>query len=240
VSRPATLLRPRTASRLAAVLAAAGIAATVGWPAAADTTDTILGDCVDGEIDGTYSAEALQKARKRIPSDIDEYSDCRAGISLGIANADRRKLTAENTKLRRKASALSKKVVALRREVAALRRRPGRRGGDRSPGSGSVPPARTPPAPKPEAAAWPVGKKAWTVILLSTTSKDEASELALKARKKGVPAGILQSDEYKNLSSGLWYVWAGRFATDDEAFAAATGYARKGWNGESVEYIRGR
>lgn len=110
-------------------------------------------------------------------------------------------------------------------------------------GGGYVPPTSgtpTTPAPPPEAEAWPEGKKAWTVILLSTTSKDEANELALKARKDGVPAGILKSDDYKNLSSGLWMVWAGRFGSEDEAFNAATDYSSKGYDGESVEYVRNK
>ena len=91
----------------------------------------------------------------------------------------------------------------------------------------------------PPADVWPETKKAYTVILLSTTSKDEASALARKAKDKGVkPVGILSSDTYKNLSSGLWLVWAGQFPTEDAAYAAADGYAAKGFQGESVEYIR--
>ena len=110
-------------------------------------------------------------------------------------------------------------------------------------GGGYIPPPSdtstdTTPAAPAEAEAWPEDKKGWTVILLSTTSKDEANALALKAREKGVPAGILQSDTYKNLSSGLWMVWAGRFATENEAYSAATTYSGKGYDGESVEYIR--
>jgi len=110
-------------------------------------------------------------------------------------------------------------------------------------GGGYIPPpaddnTSTTPAAPAEAEAWPEDKKGWTVILLSTTSKDEATQLALKARGKGVPAGILQSDTYKNLSSGLWMVWAGRFGSENEAYSAATTYSGKGFDGESVEYIR--
>jgi hypothetical protein len=111
-------------------------------------------------------------------------------------------------------------------------------------GGGYIPPPADPgttdttPAAPAEAEAWPEDKKGWTVILLSTTSKDEATELALKARDKGVPAGILQSDTYKNLSSGLWMVWAGRFGSENEAYSAATTYSGKGYDGESVEYVR--
>lgn len=102
------------------------------------------------------------------------------------------------------------------------------------PSGGGTDTTPTPPTP----VEWPSTKKGWTVVLLTTTSKDDASDLAIKARDDGVPAGILQSDNYKNLSSGLWLVWAGRFGTEDEAYAAATGFAGKGYDGESVEYIR--
>jgi hypothetical protein len=111
-------------------------------------------------------------------------------------------------------------------------------------GGGYIPPpiggggGSSTPAPPPVAETWPEGKKAWTVVLLSTTSKDEANDLALKARKDGVPAGILQSDDYKSLSSGLWMVWAGHFSDENGAYAAAEEYGSKGYNGESVEYIR--
>jgi uncharacterized membrane protein YgcG len=111
----------------------------------------------------------------------------------------------------------------------------GSSGGGGSTGGGGS--STTTPAPPP-VQEWPAGKKAYSVILLSTTSKDEAEALARKARAKGVPAGILDTSKYKNLSDGLWMVWAGRFGTEDEAYAAADGYSAKGFTGESVEYIR--
>jgi hypothetical protein len=43
-------------------------------------SDAVLRDCVDGQIDGSYTTSELQQARGRIPSDIDEYSDCRGAI----------------------------------------------------------------------------------------------------------------------------------------------------------------
>ncbi len=46
----------------------------------AASSDTVLRDCVDGQIDGSYTTSELQQARKKIPSDIDEYSDCRGAI----------------------------------------------------------------------------------------------------------------------------------------------------------------
>jgi len=63
-----------TAALLAALLVPVGAAR-------ADNTDKILADCVDGTIDGSYSRGDIQKAQDRIPSDIDEYSDCRGALN---------------------------------------------------------------------------------------------------------------------------------------------------------------
>lgn len=62
-----------TVALFAALLVPAGVAR-------ADNTDKILADCVDGTLDGSYSRGDIQKAQKKIPSDIDEYSDCRGAL----------------------------------------------------------------------------------------------------------------------------------------------------------------
>lgn len=69
-----------TLALLAAVLVPVGAAR-------ADSTDTIIADCVDGQIDGSYSRGDLKKARNKIPSDIDEYSDCRGAIEDARLNS---------------------------------------------------------------------------------------------------------------------------------------------------------
>jgi len=97
-----------------------------------------------------------------------------------------------------------------------------------------VPPAAT-PAP---VARWPVETKAWTVILFSATSKTEAEKFARKAKEKGIEAGILDGGKYKNQTTGVWLVWAGRFKSEQAALKAADGYAEKGFDGESIEPIR--
>jgi len=97
-----------------------------------------------------------------------------------------------------------------------------------------VPPAAT-PAP---VARWPVQTKAYTVVLLSATSKSQAEKFARKAKAKGIEAGILDGGKYKNQTTGVWLVWAGRFKTEQAALKAADGYAKKGFDGESTEYIR--
>src|SRR4051794_13558279 len=45
-------------------------------------------DCADdGVLQGDYSASDLRKARSDLPTDADEYSDCRDVLSRAIANA---------------------------------------------------------------------------------------------------------------------------------------------------------
>ena len=45
--------------------------------ASAGTRENILRECQEGGISGKYSPGQLRDARKNIPTDIDEYSDCR-------------------------------------------------------------------------------------------------------------------------------------------------------------------
>ena len=81
----------------------------------------------------------------------------------------------------------------------------------------------------PGAAVWPPGKEAYTVDLLETPSEKEAKAKAKAAIKKGIPAGVLQSDAYQTLPPGLYVVFAGQYKTAKQATAAANGYADKGF-----------
>ena len=45
--------------------------------ASAGVREKILRECQDGRISGHYTPKQLRDARKHIPSDVDEYSDCR-------------------------------------------------------------------------------------------------------------------------------------------------------------------
>ena len=67
--------------RTALVLAALACALGVPAPALADS-DEVIRDCYDdGKLDGSYSPEELKEAEDDLPSDIDEYSDCRSAIA---------------------------------------------------------------------------------------------------------------------------------------------------------------
>jgi hypothetical protein len=59
--------------------------------ASAGVRENILRECQDGRISGNYTPAQLRDARKHIPTDIDEYSDCRdvlarASISGGTSS----------------------------------------------------------------------------------------------------------------------------------------------------------
>jgi hypothetical protein len=55
------------------------LAGLIAVPAAtAATPNQILRDCEDdGVLQGDYSADELREARRRIPTDLDQYTDCR-------------------------------------------------------------------------------------------------------------------------------------------------------------------
>jgi hypothetical protein len=64
---------------LLAAVALCAVAAPA--PALADSDDVIR-DCYDdGKLDGQYSDEELDEAEDDLPSDVDEYSDCRSVIA---------------------------------------------------------------------------------------------------------------------------------------------------------------
>ena len=77
----------------AALLAAVGCAFALALPALASAdSKAVIKDCAeDGSIDGTYTKSELEKARKQLPSDLDEYTDCRDSISDAIAGTGRKK-----------------------------------------------------------------------------------------------------------------------------------------------------
>src|SRR4051794_22104333 len=49
--------------------------------ASAGVREQILRECQEGRITGHYTPGQLRDARKNIPTDIDEYSDCRDVLS---------------------------------------------------------------------------------------------------------------------------------------------------------------
>jgi hypothetical protein len=64
----------------------AGVFATLALPAPAfASADQVIADCArDGRLDHHYSNSELRRARNHLPSDLDEYSDCRDVIASAI------------------------------------------------------------------------------------------------------------------------------------------------------------
>jgi len=63
-----------------------GVLAVLALPAPAfASADQVVRDCVyDGKLDHHYSNAELRRARDHLPSDADEYSDCRDVIAAAI------------------------------------------------------------------------------------------------------------------------------------------------------------
>ena len=62
--------------------------------ASAGVREKILRECQEGRITGDYTPGQLRDARKHIPTDIDEYSDCRdvlARAALAGRGGERRR-----------------------------------------------------------------------------------------------------------------------------------------------------
>jgi len=63
---------------------------------------------------------------------------------------------------------------------------------------------------------WPEGVTAHTVVLVTSSDRAAALNVAKEARGTGLEAGLLRSDPY-DLGSGLWIVFSGRFTTPEGA-----------------------
>jgi hypothetical protein len=79
-------------NRLAYALATL-LVALLALPALAHAArgDAVIADCYDdGHIDGNYSQADYRDAQNNLPSDIDQYSDCRDVIAQARADGSRR------------------------------------------------------------------------------------------------------------------------------------------------------
>jgi hypothetical protein len=63
---------------------------------------------------------------------------------------------------------------------------------------------------------WPEGVSAHTVVLVSSSDRAAALNVAKQARASGLEAGLIRSEPY-NLGTGLWIVFTGRFTTPEGA-----------------------
>ena len=72
-------------------------------------------------------------------------------------------------------------------------------------------------------ATWPSGKSAWTIVLNSSGTRDDAERLATELANKGVPAvGVIDSNDFQSLGPDSFVVFSGQYpsrALADEALS---------------------
>jgi hypothetical protein len=102
---------------------------------------------------------------------------------------------------------------------------------DTTPAPGTEPSPSPTPDTGNEIAEWPAGKTAYTVVLVSATSRNAADAKAEQAIKRGIKAGVLRSDDFSTLRAGYWVVFAGQYETSEQATRAADRYAEQGFGG---------
>ena len=73
---------------------------------------------------------------------------------------------------------------------------------------------------------WPEGLSAHTVVLVTSSDRAAALNVAKEARATGLEAGLMPSDPY-DLGSGLWIVYSGRFTTPEGAQRQAAQLAER-------------
>jgi DNA-directed RNA polymerase subunit RPC12/RpoP len=73
---------------------------------------------------------------------------------------------------------------------------------------------------------WPKGLKAHTVVLVTSSDRAAALNVAKEARATGLEAGLMPSDPY-DLGTGLWIVYSGQFTTPEGAQRQAAQLAER-------------
>jgi DNA-directed RNA polymerase subunit RPC12/RpoP len=93
--------------------------------------------------------------------------------------------------------------------------------------SGGEQPARTAEEPQPSRRSdppegsdrvpgWPNDLRAHTVVLVTSSDRAAALNVAKQARASGLEAGLIRSEPY-DLGTGLWIVYSGHFTTPEGA-----------------------
>src|SRR5947209_8027345 len=103
--------------------------------------------------------------------------------------------------------------------------KPGATGGTRAGASGPL-------------LSWPAGKRAYTVVLLATTSRQLATAKARQAQSRGLPAGVLDSRAHPGPTPGPFVVFVGQFPTAAAARFASLGFAARGFPSGHAQLIR--
>jgi septal ring-binding cell division protein DamX len=80
-----------------------------------------------------------------------------------------------------------------------------------TPGSGGA-------SASPGLAQWPEGRTAYTIVLNSSGTRDDAERLAGELATKGVPdVGVLDSNDFESLGPDSFVVFSGTYGSEAEA-----------------------
>lgn len=66
------------------LMACSVLSLSMAGGAAAASSNAAIKDCNDGSLDGDYSSRTLKRALSDLPSDIDQYSDCRVLLQQAL------------------------------------------------------------------------------------------------------------------------------------------------------------
>ena len=84
--------------------------------------------------------------------------------------------------------------------------------------SASATPATGGAGATPGLAEWPEGRTAWTVVLNSSGTREDAERLAGELAAKGVPeVGVLDSNDFESLGPDSFVVFSGTYDSEAEA-----------------------
>jgi hypothetical protein len=100
-----------------------------------------------------------------------------------------------------------------------------------------VEPATTAADAPTRVTTWPEGDAAYTVVLATASDEASARAQATAAVEGGVPAGVLDSDEYPTLDLDDWVLFAGRYESRRRAADEAARYAGAGFPDAQPEFV---
>ena len=76
-------------------------------------------------------------------------------------------------------------------------------------------------APTADLAKWPEGRTAWTVVLNSSGTREDAERIAGELAGKGIPdVGVIDSNDFESLGPDSFVVFSGTYADRAQADAA--------------------
>ena len=104
----------------------------------------------------------------------------------------------------------------------------------------SATPAPESAAPTANLATWPQGKTAWTIVLNSSGTRDDAERLASELATKGVPAvGVIDSNDFESLGPDSFVVFSGTYPDRARAEGALAQVRERAGGGSTRRIVPG-